>query len=220
MTQLQAIEMETGANPDAAVIWLHGLGASGHDFEPVVPELKLPDSAAVRFIFPHAPTMPVTINGGMQMPAWHDIKSLDLERAVDEAQIRHSADLVREFIEQERERGVPSERIVLAGFSQGGAVAYELALSYPDRLAGLMALSSYFATNATIQRSEANQGLPIRVYHGTQDPMVPEALGRHSESTLRELGYNVRYQTFPMDHSVCLEEIQDIGAFLREILAL
>lgn len=220
MPQLQAIEMETGANPDAAVIWLHGLGASGHDFEPVVPELKLPESSAVRFIFPHAPTMPVTINGGMEMPSWHDIKSMDFERAVDEAQVRRSAELVREFIEQERERGIPSERIVLAGFSQGGAVAYELALSYPDQLAGLMALSSYFATNATIERSDANQSLPIRIYHGSQDPMVPEALGRQSESTLRELGYNVRYQTFPMDHSVCMEEIQDIGVFLREILEL
>jgi phospholipase/carboxylesterase len=215
---LQYIEIETGDNPTAAVIWLHGLGASGHDFEPVVPELGLPEDAAVRFIFPHAPNLPVTINGGMSMPAWYDIKAMDIDRVVDTEQLRASADAVAKLVEREKEKGVPADRIIIAGFSQGGAVAYELGLSYPERLGGILALSTYFATADTVQRSEANADVPISVYHGTFDPMVPESLGVRSVEALKEMGYEPSYQTFPMEHSVCLEEIQDIGRFIRRHL--
>ena len=218
MQDLQYIEIETGDNPTAAVIWLHGLGASGHDFEPVVPELGLPEGAAVRFIFPHAPNLPVTINGGMSMPAWYDIKAMDIERVVDTEQLRASADAVAKLVEREKEKGVPADRIIIAGFSQGGAVAYELGLSYPERLGGILALSTYFATADTVQRSEANADVPISVYHGTFDPMVPESLGVRSVEALKEMGYEPSYQTFPMEHSVCLEEIQDIGRFIRRHL--
>ncbi|MGB1838592.1 MAG: alpha/beta hydrolase [Marinobacter adhaerens] len=218
MQDLQYIEIETGENPTAAVIWLHGLGASGHDFEPVVPELGLPEDTAVRFIFPHAPNLPVTINGGMSMPAWYDIKAMDIDRVVDTEQLRASADAVAKLVEQQKEKGIPPERIIIAGFSQGGAVAYELGLSYPERFGGVLALSTYFATADTVQRSEANADVPISVYHGTFDPMVPESLGVRSVETLKEMGYDPSYQTFPMEHSVCLEEIQDIGRFIRRHL--
>mgnify|MGYP001415386410 FL=1 len=218
MQDLQYIEIETGENPTAAVIWLHGLGASGHDFEPVVPELGLPEDAAVRFIFPHAPNLPVTINGGMSMPAWYDIKAMDIDRVVDTEQLRASADAVARLVEREKKKGVPADRIIIAGFSQGGAVAYELGLSYPERLGGILALSTYFATAKTVQCSEANADVPISVYHGTFDPMVPESLGVRSVETLKEMGYDPSYQTFPMEHSVCLEEIQDIGRFIRRHL--
>lgn len=216
MQELEYIELETRANPTAAVIWLHGLGASGHDFEPVVPELGLPEDAAVRFIFPHAPNMPVTINGGMTMPAWYDIKAMDIDRVVDTDQLVASADAVARLVDREIERGVKSENIVIAGFSQGGAVAYELGLSYPKRLGGILALSTYFATAKTVEVSDANRGIPISIYHGTHDPMVPESLGRLSVEKLKELGFEPSYQTFPMEHSVCLEEVQDIGSFIRK----
>lgn len=216
MQELKYIEIETNPNPTASVIWLHGLGASGHDFEPVVPELGLPADAAVRFIFPHAPNLPVTINGGMRMPAWYDIKAMDIDRIVDTEQLVASSDAVARLVDQEIERGVKSENIVIAGFSQGGAVAYELGLSYPKRLAGIIALSTYFATAKTVKVSEANRGIPIKVYHGKFDPMVPESLGRMSVEKLEELGFSPQYQTFPMEHSVCMEEIVDIGEFLTQ----
>ena len=218
MQDLQYIQIETGESPTAAVIWLHGLGASGYDFEPVVPELGLPEDTAVRFIFPHAPNLPVTINGGMSMPAWYDIKAMDIDRVVDTEQLRASADAVAKLVEQQKHKGTPPERIIIAGFSQGGAVAYELGLSYPERFGGVLALSTYFATADTVQRSEANADVPISVYHGTFDPMVPESLGVRSVETLKEMGYDPSYQTFPMEHSVCLEEIQDIGRFIRRHL--
>ena len=218
MQDLQYIQIETGESPTAAVIWLHGLGASGHDFEPVVPELGLPEDTAVRFIFPHAPNLPVTINGGMSMPAWYDIKAMDIDRVVDTEQLRASADAVAKLVEQQKQKGIPPERIIIAGFSQGGAVAYELGLSYPERFGGVLALSTYFATADTVERSEANADVPISVYHGTFDPMVPESLGVRSVETLKEMGYDPSYQTFPMEHSVCLEEIQDIGRFIRRHL--
>lgn len=216
MKELDCIQIETKPNPTASVIWLHGLGASGHDFEPVVPELGLPEDAAVRFIFPHAPNLPVTINGGMTMPAWYDIKAMDIDRVVDTDQLMASSDAVAKLVDREIERGVSSENIVIAGFSQGGAVAYELGLSYPKRLAGIIALSTYFATAKTVEVSEVNRGIPIKVYHGTFDPMVPESLGRRSVDALKEMGFEPSYQTYPMEHSVCMEEIVDIGKFLRE----
>ncbi|WP_417514478.1 alpha/beta hydrolase [Marinobacter sp.] len=216
MQDLQYIEVETRANPTAAVIWLHGLGASGHDFEPVVPELGLPGDAAVRFIFPHAPNLPVTINGGMTMPAWYDIKAMDIDRIVDTDQLMDSARAVGKLIDQEIERGIPAGNIIIAGFSQGGAVAYELGLTYPKRLGGILALSTYFATAKTVRPSEANAGIPVNIYHGTADPMVPETLGVRSVAALKDMGYDPAYMTFPMEHSVCLEEVQDIGRFIRK----
>ncbi|MFL1453185.1 alpha/beta hydrolase [Marinobacter sp. GN3S48] len=220
MQELEYIELETNPNPTAAVIWLHGLGASGHDFEPVVPELGLPANAAVRFLFPHAPVMPVTVNGGMSMPAWYDIKAMDVDRVIDTGQLLASADAVARMVDREIERGIPSENIVIAGFSQGGAVAYEVGLTYPKPLAGLLALSTYFATAETIKPSEANRNIPINAYHGTFDPVVPESLGQKGTEKLRAMGYNPRYETYPMEHSVCLEEVQDIGRFLSEKINL
>ena len=158
---------------DRAVIWLHGLGASGHDFEPVVPQLGLSDDMAVRFIFPHAPKRPVTVNGGMIMPAWYDILEMSLDRKVDTAQIEESSQQIQDLIRREIEQGVAPEHIVIAGFSQGGAVAYHVALGYPERLAGLMTLSTYLATNDNIDYSTANKDMPILIEHGSHDPVVP-----------------------------------------------
>lgn len=218
MTLLPCVEIEPAEPATASVIWLHGLGANGHDFEPIVPELQLPASLAVRFVFPHAPPMPVTINGGMMMPAWYDILGMGPGSAVDVAGIRASADRIDALIEREVARGIAHERIVLAGFSQGGAVAYESTLRHPHRLAGLMALSTYFASADSIALSDANRDLPIHVFHGTRDPMVIEERGRQAVATLRALGYRPDYDNYPMEHAVCLEEIRDIAAFLQRIL--
>lgn len=220
MSELSYIELETRPNPTATVIWLHGLGTSGHDFEPIVPELRLPEDAAVRFIFPHAPELPVTINGGVRMPAWYDIKAMDIDRVIDTEQLMRSSAAVAALIDGEVARGIDSSRIVVAGFSQGGAVAYQAALSYPRSLAGLIGLSTYFATAETLVPSEANRELPIQIYHGTYDPIVPETLGKKSVSQLQQQGYEPEYITYPMDHSVCLEEILAIGKFLQDQLSL
>lgn len=202
-----------------AVIWLHGLGASGYDFEPVVPQLGLDADMAVRFIFPHAPNRPVTINGGMVMPAWYDILEMSLERKVDVNQIEESAQQIQDLIAREVERGVKPEHIVIAGFSQGGAVAYHVALGYPERLAGLMTLSTYLATNDNISYSDANQDMPILIEHGTHDPVVPAILGEQAKQLLSEKGYNVAYHTYPMAHQVCMPQIQNIGKWLNKVLA-
>ena len=203
---------------DRAVIWLHGLGASGHDFEPVVPQLGLADDMAVRFIFPHAPNIPVTINGGMVMPAWYDILEMSLERKVDVSQIEASAQQIQDLITREIERGVKHEHIVIAGFSQGGAVAYHAALGYPERLAGLMALSTYLATNDNIDYSDANKDMPILIEHGTHDPVVSVILGEQAQQLLSAKGYNVAYNTYPMAHQVCMPQIQNIGKWLNKVL--
>ena len=204
---------------DRAVIWLHGLGASGHDFEPVVPQLGLADDMAVRFIFPHAPKRPVTVNGGMVMPAWYDILEMSLERKVDVTQIETSAQQIRDLIAREIELGVKPEHIVIAGFSQGGAVAYHVALSHPERLAGLMTLSTYLATNDNIEYSAANRDLSILIEHGTHDPIVPVMLGEQAQQLLTNKGYNVEYHTYPMAHQVCMPQIQNIGKWLNKVLA-
>ena len=204
---------------DRAVIWLHGLGASGHDFEPVVPQLGLADDMAVRFIFPHAPNIPVTINGGMVMPAWYDILEMSLERKVDVNQIEESAQQIQDLITREIERGVSPEHIVIAGFSQGGAVAYHVALGYPERLAGLMALSTYFATNDSINYSDVNKDMPILIEHGTHDPVVPVILGEQAQQLLSAKAYNVAYNSYPMAHQVCMPQIQNIGKWLNKVLA-
>lgn len=198
---------------------MHGLGASGHDFEPVVPQLGLSDDMAVRFIFPHAPKRPVTVNGGMVMPAWYDILEMSLERKVDIAQIETSAQQINDLIAREVERGVTPEHIVIAGFSQGGAVAYHVALSHPKRLAGLMTLSTYLATDDHIEYSEANKEMPILIEHGSHDPVVPVVLGEQAQQLLSGKGYSVAYHTYPMAHQVCMPQIQNIGKWLNAVLA-
>ena len=219
MTALNTLQIDTGDNPETTIIWLHGLGASGHDFEPVVPEFRFSREKPVRFIFPHAPELPVTINGGYVMPAWYDILAMDVDRKVDAEQLRASAAMVAELIRQERERGIASENIILGGFSQGGAVAYELALSYPERLGGLFALSTYFATADSIGLSEANRQLPVFIAHGRFDQVVAEHLGQAAQQKLQELGYEPEYHAYGMEHSLCLEEIRDLDVFLAKRVA-
>lgn len=220
MSLLPHIEMDPPGQADATVIWLHGLGANGHDFEPIVPELRLPSTAAVRFIFPHAPAIPVTINGGAVMPAWYDILGMSVERAVDELQLLASADQIRAFVDREIERGINSRRIILAGFSQGGAVAYQTALTYPEPLGGLLGLSTYFATYKTLKLNPANNALPTLICHGRLDPMVQESLGKQSYETMKEMGLAPEYKTYMMEHSVCPEEILDISAWFQKVLSL
>jgi phospholipase/carboxylesterase len=218
---LPAVEVEPERAARAAVIWLHGLGADGHDFEPVVPHLGLPEAAGVRFVFPHAPAIPVTINGGFVMPAWYDIVELESRRGHDMAGIARSAESVRALIRRENERGVPSERIVLAGFSQGGAIAAYVALRHPEPLAGLMLLSCYLVGGDTLaaEHSAANAELPIFQAHGTHDPMVRYERGVELRDRLVALGHEVEWHEYPMQHQVCLEELAAIGAYLRARLA-
>lgn len=215
---LPCVEIEPATPATASVIWLHGLGADGHDFEPIVPELRLPAELAIRFIFPHAPSIPVTINGGMVMPAWFDIRGMDLDTAIDEQDILESAAATRALIEREVERGIAPERIVLAGFSQGGAIVLHTALSHPQKLGGLLVLSSFFAAKSALKPHPANSDIPIHVYHGTQDPMAPEMLGQQSVASLKAMGYAPAYKTYPMQHAVCPEEIVDISAWLQKVL--
>ena len=220
MTQVpEAIEIDTGPQPAAAVIWLHGPGADGNDFVPVVPELGLPGRLALRFVFPHAPVRPVTINMGMRMRAWYDIAQLG-GGPEDEAGIRKSQGLLENLIAREKSRGVPAERIVLAGFSQGGAIALQTALRYPLRLAGVLALSTYLPLAATLaaERGKANQDLPIFMAHGRFDDLIPADRAEQSKGLLASLGYGVEWRTYPMPHSVCAEEIADIAAWLVRIL--
>jgi len=219
MAELNTLQIDTGAEPKHSIIWLHGLGANGYDFEPVVPEFTFAKNTPVRFIFPHAPELPVTINGGIVMPAWYDILALDIDRKVDVEQLRKSAKLVAELVNAEITRGVPSENILIGGFSQGGAVAYELALSYPQSLGGLFALSSYFASADSINLSDANRNLPIFVAHGCFDPVVTEDLGQLAVKKLQEKGYQPEYHSYGIDHSLCLEEIRDMDVFFAEWLA-
>lgn len=213
------IEPANARRADAAVILLHGLGADGHDFEPLVPALNLPDALAVRFVLPHAPRRPVTVNGGMTMPAWYDILEMDLGRRIDTTQLKRSAQTVHELIDAQREAGIDSRRIVIAGFSQGGAVAYEAALSYPEPLAGLLAMSTYFATADSIELAPANRELSLEVHHGTADPVVPETLGRKGYERAKAMGLPANYRTYAMAHSLCPEQVVDIGAWLAQRLA-
>lgn len=218
MDYLSCVELEPRRAARAAVIWLHGLGADGHDFEPIVPELRLPPEAAIRFVFPNAPSIPVTINGGFVMPAWYDIIDTRIDRRVDDVRLRASAQWTRDLIEREIERGIDSRRIIVAGYSQGGAVGYEAALTFSRPLAGLLVLSSYLATRDSIELNPANAQLPIRIYHGTADPIVPEFLGRQSAEWLQERGYDVSYSVYPMAHGLCAEEVAGISAWLQERL--
>ena len=217
---LACVEVEPSTAATASVIWLHGLGADGHDFEPIVPHLQLTDAHAVRFVFPHAPRIPVTINMGLIMPAWYDIGVLDLERGHDLAGVERSAKQVRALVARENSRGIPSSRIVLAGFSQGGAVALWTGLRHAERLAGLLALSTYCVgvDRLARERSEACRGLGVFQAHGQFDPMVPLSAGTLCREQLVLLGYDVEWRTYPMAHEVVYEELADIGAWLRAAL--
>lgn len=216
---LEAIEIETRPNPSHAVIWMHGLGADGSDFVPIVRELKLPP-LGIRFIFPHAPMRPVTINGGFVMRAWYDIVGQDLARQEDERGIRESQDLVEQLIEKEVGRGIPVNRIVLAGFSQGGVMTLQTGLRYSKRLAGLLALSCYLPLAGTLEkeRSAANQDVPVFIGHGTADDIVPLQRGLAAQDALTKLGYKPEWHQYPMPHSVHPDEIADIGAWFRHTL--
>lgn len=221
MDYLPAIELEApeGAPVNASIIWLHGLGADGNDFAPIVPQLGLSADYGIRFIFPHAPAIPVTINNGFVMPAWYDIKQMDIDRHVDEEQLRQSARWVHDLIEREIGRGIDPGRIIVAGFSQGGAVAFEAALTFPQELAGIMALSTYFATADSIEIDPVQNTIPILICHGVMDPVVPEALGRKSLATLQNLGFVPEYNSYPMVHAVCPQEIADIADWITRTLA-
>lgn len=215
------LETATGDQPTASVIWLHGLGADGYDFLPIVDELDLGGLGDIRFVFPHAPLMPVTLNNGYVMPAWYDVVALHPDAPEDEAGIRASARTVTDLIARENARGIPARRIVLAGFSQGGVIALHTALRHPERLAGALILSSYLALPERLpaEASAANRDLPIFMAHGSLDNIVPETLARRSETLLRELDYPVEWHGYAMAHSVCPEEIADIGNWLRRVLA-
>ncbi|RUR37887.1 alpha/beta hydrolase [Vreelandella populi] len=212
------IEPQNGQPADACVFIIHGLGADGHDFEPLIPALQLPDDAHVRFIMPHAPRLPVTVNGGMVMPAWYDILAMDLGRRVDEVQLKRSAERIQALIQEQIDQGIVSQRIIVAGFSQGGAVAYQAALSFPQPLGGLLAMSTYFATADSIEASEANRSLPIEVHHGNFDPIVAETLGRAAFDRLKEQGYTANYRQYPMAHALCPQQVGDIGQWLTKLL--
>ena len=219
---LPAIEIETTAMPRYSVIWLHGLGADGSDFEPVVPELGLAGGPGVRFVFPHAPQIPVTCNGGYVMPAWYDIVSLDADsREVDAAGVIASRQAIRRLIERENQRGVPCARIFVAGFSQGGAVAYTTALTHAESLAGVIALSTYIPTPKLLEAeaTAANRAVPIFAAHGGYDDVVAPELGIRARDFLLHHGYGVEWHEYPMPHSVCLEEVQEIGRWLGARMA-
>lgn len=226
---LNCLEQEPRQSARAAVIWLHGLGATASDFEDVPPHLGLPADLPVRYVFPQAPSRPVTINGGYVMPAWYDIKEMGAwarEDAFasgsghDEAGARESERQIRALIERERQRGIPAERIVIAGFSQGGAIALHTALRYEEELAGVMVLSAglMFAAKLAPEAAPANRKTPIFIAHGTFDPVVPVIVGQRTRHFLEDLGYDVEWREYPMQHNVSMEEIQDIGRFLTRVL--
>jgi len=220
---LETIEIETAKNPTASVIWMHGLGADGSDFVPVVDELDLTGARAIRFVFPHAPMRPVTINGGAVMRAWYDVSFGDLEgksRQADERGVRESQAQIAALIEHEGSRGIAAANTVLAGFSQGGAIALQTGLRYPQKLAGVMALSTYLplADSLPQEAAAANKNTPICMAHGLFDPLIPLVMGAGSMTVLTGLGYSVEWHQYPMPHSVCAQEIQDIGAWLRKVL--
>ena len=219
---LQAIELNTGLDPVGTIIWMHGLGADGNDFVPVVKELGLPDNLPLRFIFPHAPMRPVTINAGHVMRAWYDIIEISaVERKVDEAGIRESQRAIEPLIEREISRGIPANKIVLAGFSQGGAIALQTGLRYPQALAGILALSTYLplASSLEVEASSANRSIPIFMAHGEQDTVIPISIAENSFKELGRLGYKADWHEYPMPHSVSMEEIENIGAWLKQRFA-
>lgn len=217
---LDCITLEPPTPANACVIWMHGLGADANDFVPLVPELGLPAAHSIRFVFPNAPTMPVTINGGYVMRAWYDIASAEIDKRADEGGVRRSQAAITELIADQNAKGIASDRIVLAGFSQGGVIALQTALRYPDKLAGVVALSTYLACVNTLgtESSAANRDLPIFMVHGVMDPVIPLSLAKLSRAHLETHGYKVEWHEYGMPHSVCAEEVEDISVFLKRIL--
>jgi phospholipase/carboxylesterase len=218
MNILPHIEINPEKKADSTIIWLHGLGSNGHDFKAIIPELELPTHNRIRFIFPHAPTIPVTINSGHMMPAWYDILEMTFDRKIDKKQLKKSVKAVHAIIDREIQRGINSQRIIIAGFSQGGAVALDAALTYTRRLAGLLGMSTYFPTANSIDIAPANQDLPIQLFHGVYDAIVPETHGQKSIKTLSALGLKPGYQTFMMEHSLCMEEIIAISKWVQALI--
>jgi phospholipase/carboxylesterase len=218
---LETIQIDTAPNPTVSVIWLHGLGADGNDFVPIVGELDLTGGPAIRFVFPHAPTIPVTINNGYVMRAWYDILGTDIVRREDEVGLRRSQTMVEHLISQEKSRGIPADRIILAGFSQGCAMALQTGLRHPEKLAGLLCLSGYLPLHATVgtERHSANHDTPIFLAHGRDDPVIPIDRAEKSRDMLQALGYHVEWHEYMMPHSVCEEEIDDIGRWFKRVLA-
>jgi phospholipase/carboxylesterase len=218
---LPSVEPETAANPRHSVIWLHGLGADGNDFVPLVNELDLSGLPGIRFVFPHAKTMPVTINGGYVMRAWYDISNADLSRREDEGGLRSSQRDVEALIAREKARGIPASRIILAGFSQGCAMTLQTGMRHPEKLAGMLCLSGYLplAGVAAEERSLESLGTPIFMAHGRQDGVVPFSRAQQSHEALKAMGYQVEWHEYMMQHSLCLEEVQDISKWLRKVLA-
>ncbi|MBQ5965210.1 alpha/beta hydrolase [Massilia sp. ZL223] len=222
MTQLlENIEIETALNPEVAIIWLHGLGADGNDFVPIVRELDLAGLPGIRFVFPHAKTMPVTINGGYVMRAWYDITGAELTRREDEGGLRASQRDVEALIAREKERGIPASRIILAGFSQGCAMTLQTGLRHPEKLAGMLCLSGYLplATVVGNERNEVGLSTPIFMAHGRQDHVVPFLRAEQSRDALQAMGYQVEWHAYQMQHSLCLEEVQDISKWIRKVLS-
>jgi len=219
--RLDCVEIEPQTEAHSAVIWLHGLGADGHDFEPIVPHLGVDPEHGVRFVFPHAPRRPVTINGGFVMPAWYDIRQMSLSRDVDEQGVYESARQVEALIAREKERGIAADRIVMAGFSQGGAMALYVALRHAERLAGVVALSTYMVCDESLEteRSEANRDVPVFQGHGSRDPMVVPEAGQLAYDRLTALGYTVTFKAYPMGHEVHPQEINDVGQALNAMLS-
>ena len=217
---LDTVQIDTAPNPEAAVIWLHGLGADGNDFVPIVRELDLSGCPPIRFIFPHAPTMPVTVNNGYVMPAWYDILSSDLVLREDEAGLRKSQTAIEQLIAQQESLGIPSHQIVIAGFSQGCAMTLQTALRYPKKLGGLLCLSGYLPLHAHLhdERHSANHDTPIFMAHGSADPVIPISRAEQSRDLLLALGYHLDWHAYPMQHSVCPAEIDDIGQWFRDVL--
>ncbi|HWW19737.1 MAG TPA: alpha/beta fold hydrolase [Steroidobacteraceae bacterium] len=219
---LETVEVETGRNPTASVIWMHGLGADGHDFEPAVPHLADSIGQPVRFVLPHAPMRPVTINAGMRMRAWYDVLGFDRQSGQDETGIRASAAAVGALIQRENERGIVNGRIVLAGFSQGGAMSLYIGARYPAKIAGIVALSCYLplASNFAAERLAANQSIPIFMAHGSLDAVIEEQRGLEARAGLETAGFEVEWHSYRMAHAVCVEELADISAFLERVLSV
>jgi len=217
---LECVEINPDREPAVVILWLHGLGADGHDFEAIVPELRLPDTFPIRYVFPHAPMRPVTINFGMVMRAWYDIRGMDVSDGIDMKGFLESVDHLRALIQRELDRGVPSERILLAGFSQGGAIALHTGLRYEKPLRGMLGLSTYLPTATTLaaEKSEANESIPIFMAHGKSDPLVSISRAIAARHELKRLNYPVEWHEYPMEHQVCLQEIEDIRTWLLKLL--
>ena len=216
-TLIQHLELNTGANPKGSIIWMHGLGADCWDFVSIVKELGLPDDLPLRFIFPQAPTRPITINNGQVMPGWYDISMAELHRKPDEAGVRQSQAAIEQLIRREIERGIPADKIILAGFSQGGAIALQTGLRCREALGGIMALSTYLTLDDSLaaEATIANANIPILMAHGTQDPLIPLSLAVASRTKMEARGYKVEWREYPMPHSICMEEVEDIGGWIQ-----